>query len=114
MFSFNRRSTPRTSLPKWLISGGQVLLKKQQRAFKYDPVVEEVELLVCNPPFAHVRLPNGKEETVSVKHLAPRGEPDDLGTSECLADANDLMEATEITYEMRSNDEAVDSPIMIY
>ncbi|KAA3679524.1 uncharacterized protein DEA37_0000324 [Paragonimus westermani] len=90
--------------------GGPVLLKKQQRASKYDPVVEEVELLDCNPQYAHVRLPNGKEETVSMKHLATREEPDDLGTSECLADANDLIEATEVGHEMYCNDEAADSP----
>ncbi|KAA3677328.1 uncharacterized protein DEA37_0001456, partial [Paragonimus westermani] len=72
--------------------------------------VEEVELLDCNPQYAHVRLPNRKEEAVTVKHLAPRGEPDDLGTSECLADANDLIEATEIAHEMCSNDEAADFP----
>ncbi|KAA3675886.1 uncharacterized protein DEA37_0003823 [Paragonimus westermani] len=83
---------------------------KQQRASKYDPVVEEVELLDCNPQYAQVRLPNGKEETVSVKHLAPRGGPGDLGTSECLADANDLIQATEIAYEICSNDEAADFP----
>ncbi|KAA3675181.1 uncharacterized protein DEA37_0011386 [Paragonimus westermani] len=108
MFSFNRRSNSGTSLPKWLISGGPVLLKKQQRASKYDPVVEEVELLDCNPQYAHVRLPNGKEETVSVKHLAPREEPDDLETSEYLPDANDLIEATEVAHEMCSNDEAAE------
>ncbi|KAF5397798.1 hypothetical protein PHET_09316 [Paragonimus heterotremus] len=39
-----------------------------------------------------------------------RGEPDDLGTSECSADANDLNEATEIAHEMCSNDDAADSP----
>ncbi|KAA3678915.1 uncharacterized protein DEA37_0012903 [Paragonimus westermani] len=110
MFSFNRRSNSGTSLPKWLSSGGPVLLKKQQRASKYDPVVKKVELLDCNPQYAHVRLPNGKEETVSVKHLAPRGEPDEFGTSECLVDANDLIEAAEIANEMCSNDEAAESP----
>jgi hypothetical protein len=76
MFNFNRRSTSGTSLPKWLVSGGPVLLKKQQRLSKYDPLVEEVELLECNPQYAHVRLPNGKEETVSVRHLAPRNNGD--------------------------------------
>ncbi|KAA3673289.1 uncharacterized protein DEA37_0015039 [Paragonimus westermani] len=75
-----------------------------------DLKLEEVELLDCNPQYAHVRLPNGKEETVSVKHLAPREEPDDLGTSECLADVNDLIEATEVAHEMYSNDEVADSP----
>ncbi|KAA3674997.1 uncharacterized protein DEA37_0001169 [Paragonimus westermani] len=101
---------PTSNLSRGPLECGPVLLKKQQRASKYDPLVEEVELLDCNPKYAHVRLPNEKEETVSVKHLAPRGEPDDLGTSECLADANDLNEATEIAHKMCSNDQVADSP----
>ncbi|KAA3672465.1 uncharacterized protein DEA37_0014814 [Paragonimus westermani] len=85
-----------------LSRGGPVLLKKK-RPSKYNPVVEEVELLDCNPQYAHVQLPNGKEETVSVKHLASRRKPDNLRTSECLADANDLIGATETADEMCSN-----------
>ncbi|KAA3671022.1 uncharacterized protein DEA37_0003302, partial [Paragonimus westermani] len=68
------------------------------------------KLLKTSSQYAYVRLPNGKEETVSVKHLAPREEPDDLGTSECLDDANDLIDVTEVAHEMYSNDEAADSP----
>ena len=34
-------------------------------------MVEEVELLDCNPQYAYVRLPSGREETVSVRQLAP-------------------------------------------
>ena len=34
-------------------------------------MVEEVELLETNPNYAHVRLSNGKETTVSLKHLSP-------------------------------------------
>ncbi|KAA3676054.1 uncharacterized protein DEA37_0003167 [Paragonimus westermani] len=108
--TLNQDCRPVAFFSRTLNPSGPVLLKKQQRASKYDPVVEEFELLDCNPQYAHVRLPNGKEETVSVKHLVPRGEPDDLGTSECLADANDLIKATAITHEMYSNDEAADSP----
>ncbi|CAG2223252.1 unnamed protein product [Mytilus edulis] len=44
------------------------------RATKYDPLVEEVDLLEANPTYAHVRLPDGRETTVSVRHLAPRGQ----------------------------------------
>lgn len=73
--SFNRRSTSGTSLPEWLVFSDKVLLKKQQRSSKYDPLVEEVELLECNPYYAHVRFPSGKEDTVSVSHLAPHGDP---------------------------------------
>ncbi|KRX21482.1 hypothetical protein T07_1365 [Trichinella nelsoni] len=36
-------------------------------------LLEEVELLEANPKYAHVRLTNGRETTVSLKHLAPAG-----------------------------------------
>lgn len=49
-------------------------MRRPQRTSKYEPIVEEVELLECNPQYAHVRLPNGKEETVSGKQLAPRAD----------------------------------------
>ena len=51
-------------------------MKKQVRASKYDPLMEEVELLQCNPEYAHVRMNNGRETTVSLRHLAPTGERD--------------------------------------
>ena len=53
-------------------------MKRQPRQ-KYDPLVDEVELVEANPQYAHVRLPDGRETTVSVRHLAPRGTvaPDD-------------------------------------
>lgn len=73
MFKHPRRSTSGTSIPTWLTSPGTVLLKKHVRGSKYDPLVEEVELLECNPDYAHVRYPDGRETTVSVRHLAPRG-----------------------------------------
>lgn len=95
MFSFNRRSTSGTSLPKWLIPGGSVLLKKQQRVSKYDPLVEKVELLECNPQYAHVRLPNGKEETVSVKHLASPGDLDNLEVPDDSTDAHRQVDVAE-------------------
>ena len=39
------------------------------------PLVERVELLDANPGYAHVRLPDGRETTVSMRHLAPAGSP---------------------------------------
>ena len=50
---------------------GPVLLKCFTRNSKYDLLVEEVELLEANPRYAHVRFPNGSEDTVANKHLAP-------------------------------------------
>ena len=57
---------------------------------KYDPLVDEVELLEANPQYAHVRLPDGRETTVSIRHLAPRGTacPPDPG-AEVLIDKQD-------------------------
>ena len=36
-------------------------------------MVDEVELLEANPQYAHIRKPDGTETTVSLKHLAPKG-----------------------------------------
>ncbi|KAG5447251.1 hypothetical protein CSKR_200447 [Clonorchis sinensis] len=42
------------------------------RSSKCDPLVEEVELVNCNPQYACVRFPKGKEEIASLRHLAPK------------------------------------------
>ncbi|CAC5414189.1 unnamed protein product [Mytilus coruscus] len=67
-FNFTRKSSSGLANPR------PVLMKKHVRATKYDPLVEEVDLLEANPTYAHVRLPDGRETTVSVRHLAPRGQ----------------------------------------
>ncbi|GAA51874.1 hypothetical protein CLF_106941, partial [Clonorchis sinensis] len=71
MFHHNRKSAVGTSLPQWLLSPGPVLMRRNTRSSKFEPVVEEVELLECNPEYAYVRHSNGTEETVSLRHLAP-------------------------------------------
>jgi hypothetical protein len=72
LFLYNRKSTSGTTLPNWLITPGPVLMKRNARSSKYDPLVDEVELLECNPQYAHVRLSDGREETVSLRQLAPK------------------------------------------
>ena len=72
MFSHARRSCSGTSIPSWLASPGPVLLKRQVR-LKNDPLCDEVFLLEANPQYAHVRLQDGRETTVSLRHLAPSG-----------------------------------------
>ena len=74
MFQFSRRSTNGTSLPSWLLAPGPVYLKRHIRSSKYDPVVDEVELLEANTQYAHVRMPDGRQSTVSLRHLAPVGD----------------------------------------
>lgn len=49
-------------------------MKNDDRASKYDPIVEEVELLESNPEYAHVKLPDGRDTTVSTLFLAPQGD----------------------------------------
>ncbi|CAA9998562.1 unnamed protein product, partial [Nesidiocoris tenuis] len=75
MFLHPRRSSNGYSIPSWLSSGNKAYMKRHVRASKFDPYVDEVELLEVNPDYAHVRLADGREATVSVKHLAPTGNP---------------------------------------
>jgi hypothetical protein len=58
-FGFPRRSTVGSSIPSWLLQPGPVLIKRQVRSSKHDPLVDEVELLQANPHYAHVRYPDG-------------------------------------------------------
>ena len=73
MFNFSRKTSTGMSMPSWLVSPGRVLLKKHVRN-KDDPFVQEVELLEANPQYAHVKFPNGREDTVALRDLAPAGE----------------------------------------
>ena len=73
MFSYRRRTSSGNSLPSWLIHPGPVLLRRQARSSKYEPLVEMVDLLEANHSYAHVRLPDGREEKVALRHLAPTG-----------------------------------------
>ena len=75
MFTHPRRHTGDSLSPDWLVYPGTVLMKRQVRASKYEPMVEKVELIDANPGYAHVRLPDGRETTVSIRHLAPTGSP---------------------------------------
>ena len=71
-FRFPRRSSSGASIPTWMAGPGAVLLKRHVRSTKADPLVDEVELLQANPHYAFVRYPDGRETTVSTKHLAPK------------------------------------------
>lgn len=73
LFAFSRKSTNGYSLPTWLSSPGQVLVRKFVRD-KGDPPVESVELLSATPNYAQVRYPDGRESTVSTRDLAPAGD----------------------------------------
>ena len=71
LFNYQRKSTSGSSIPSWLSNPGKVLLKKFVRNSKYDQSILEVDLIDANPQFAHIQYPDGRESTVSIKHLAP-------------------------------------------
>ena len=75
LFMFQRRSTNGTSVPTWITQADTALLKRQVRQSKQDPLVDEVDIIEVNPHYATVRLDNGTEKNVSLKHLAPAGVP---------------------------------------
>ncbi|KAG5869480.1 hypothetical protein JTB14_028576 [Gonioctena quinquepunctata] len=54
MFIHPRRSPNGSSVPTWLFIPGPVFLKKQVMTSKYEPLVEEVELIETNPNYAYV------------------------------------------------------------
>ncbi|GFY21846.1 putative retrovirus-related pol polyprotein from transposon opus [Trichonephila clavipes] len=53
MFFHPRRSNNGCSIPTWLTKPGPVLMKNQMRANKYEPIIQEVELIEANPDYAH-------------------------------------------------------------
>lgn len=71
MFSHPRRTSYGTSTPSWLLNPGPILMRKSNRLSKYQPIVEEVQLVGGNSDYAHVELPNGRNMTVSTRCLAP-------------------------------------------
>ena len=79
-------------MPSWLINPGKVLHKRHARQSKYEPLVEEVDLLEANPNYAHIRFDDGRETTVSLRDLAPRGT--DVETNELPVLPASGMEST--------------------
>ncbi|GFW25289.1 hypothetical protein TNCV_5088551 [Trichonephila clavipes] len=55
----------------------------QMHANKYEPIVQEVELIEPNPDYAHVKLSDGRETTVSIRHLAQRGKTTRFEDNKC-------------------------------
>lgn len=92
-FSFQRKSSHGTSLPSWL-QPGPVMLRRFVRGSKLDPLVDRVELTDVNPTYAHVRFPDGRESTVSLRDLAPCARSEaasqDSAVETTLLDSHDL------------------------
>ena len=69
-FNFSHCLMFGTNAPIWMTEPGPVYVRKHVRD-KYDPVVEEMDLLNANPNYAAVRSPEGCVVTVSARDTAP-------------------------------------------
>ncbi|KRX75491.1 Retrovirus-related Pol polyprotein from transposon 17.6 [Trichinella sp. T6] len=92
---FSRRSTSGRSIPACLLDSKCALLKKHVRNSKTDPLVEEVRLLEVNPTYAYVRFPDGRESSVSTRHLAPAGSSDAEEAQQEVTAGDDCPENSE-------------------
>jgi len=73
-FHYPRRSSNGKTLSSWHNCPGPVPIRKHVKSSKYDPLVEEAELIEASPEYALVRYTNGRESTVSLKDLAHPGD----------------------------------------
>ena len=102
LFKHKRRSSFGVSVPTWLSSPGRLYLRRHANPSKYDPVVEEVDLVHATPSYARVRFPTGRETTVSLRDIAPSRQPitcspdgsGNLANRETNADACELPDAS--------------------
>ena len=60
-------------MTSWLLTPGPIYIRKFNRS-KYDPLVEEATHLEGNGDYAYEGLSDGRETTVSSRHLAPKAE----------------------------------------
>ena len=69
LFRFPRIAMNSMALPSWLLTPETVLLRRHTRN-KGDPLCDPVELMEGNSTYSAVRLPDGRESTVSTSDLA--------------------------------------------
>lgn len=91
LFTYPRRSPNGDSLPSWL-TPGPILVKKNVRQSKTDPLVEEAELLETNPHYSLIRRNNGETSTVSNRQLAPFPNTIDYSGDDSFQSASEEME----------------------
>ena len=97
MFNYARRSSfgDRSQI-NWFRNPGPVLPRRFIHNSKYEPSVDKIELLHANPSYAHIRLPDGRESTVSIRDLAP------VESLNHEVQILDLMKTAEATFHRHS------------
>ena len=80
--------------PSLVTEAGLVYVRKHVRD-KYDPVVEEIDLLHANPNYAVVQSLEGREVTASARDIAPTpAGPGDAKDSQSLLQSNETPFST--------------------
>ena len=93
---FQRRSALGISAPSWLNSSSTVLVRRHNRASKYEPLVEEADLIHDTLQYAFVRFKNGYESTVYLRDIAPLPDSEESISSNT---SNDTVTNVEINNE---------------
>jgi len=70
LFRFPRIAMNSMALPSWLLTPETVLLRRHVRN-KGDPLCDSAEFVEGNSTYSVVRLPDGRDSTVSTSDLAP-------------------------------------------
>ncbi|KAG6449422.1 hypothetical protein O3G_MSEX006055 [Manduca sexta] len=111
MFNHSRRSPNGVSLPAWLTSPGPILIKKNARNSKFDPIVEEGQLLQSNPNYSYVRYSDGREGTISNRYLAPLPSPGNDDHEPTLINDSETPDSIVVeTAPIQSSDDNDDEP----
>ena len=74
MFTHTLRSVNGRTIPSWLKPGPKYV--KRHVRNKHEPLVDEAELIDLNPNYAHVRMQDGRETTVSIRDLSHQSRND--------------------------------------
>ena len=60
-------------MPSLLIHPGNVLIHRNVRNSKYEPLVDKIDLPEADPQYAHAKVAEGRDTTISIKQIASAG-----------------------------------------
>ena len=69
-FGFQHRSPCGSSLPTWLSTPDNVMLRRFVHNSKNDPLVDKVELTSVNPAYANIQYPDGRVYCISKRLIS--------------------------------------------
>ena len=80
-----------SSIPSWPTQPGPVYVNRIVRHSKFEPLVDEANVLQVNPHYAHIRYPDGRETTVSTRNLAPRAQAVEVPSEPLLSEEPSVL-----------------------